>query len=204
MKCPACKEDDTLYGVVTIEKEVPVVKGGGINLAGINVTQKDIKEQWAESQGTAQGQAKCRDCGASYRYEKGVGFVQVMESAGADTAEEVATPDEDVETAEESTRKAKPSTATTGRVPAGGPAGRKPVAAKAPAAFGGRRPAGKTAAPPAPAPVKKDPKAGMRNAIKHSVANVKAKAAAAVGGRKPAGKTPAPAAKSAGKTPKKK
>lgn len=69
MKCPSCKEEDTLLCRTTIEVWAPLVKGGNIKTAGISVTQADMKNAWAKD--AVREPVKCALCGTLFHYVVG-------------------------------------------------------------------------------------------------------------------------------------
>lgn len=66
MKCPVCGIDGLLKAQVTIQITAPLVKGGGVNLSGIAVTQDVVKETWAKS---PKYPINCTGCGADFHYD---------------------------------------------------------------------------------------------------------------------------------------
>lgn len=76
MKCPntSCGADNSLRATIVITREVPVGKGNSISLAGIGVTQKDLRDAWDQGD----GKSTCTACGAEFVYEKGKGFQRVL------------------------------------------------------------------------------------------------------------------------------
>jgi hypothetical protein len=70
MKCPECKTDDLLYAKVTVTLDAPLVKGGGVNLAGLGVTQAQVKEAWTKED--VRGPISCVGCGSEFQYFVGL------------------------------------------------------------------------------------------------------------------------------------
>lgn len=70
MKCPECKNDDLLYAKVRVEIDAPLVKGGGVNLAGLGVTQAQVKEAWNKED--VRGPITCVGCGSEFQYFVGL------------------------------------------------------------------------------------------------------------------------------------
>lgn len=66
MKCPICKTDDTLFAVVTLRVEAPLLRGGGINLSGITVGQAQVKETWLAND--VRYPVHCVACDSEFHY----------------------------------------------------------------------------------------------------------------------------------------
>lgn len=81
-----------IVGRVTIPVEAPLNrKGGGLNLAGITVTQAMVKGAWEEGEKAI----VCNSCGAEYQYLPGKGIVPKGDGAigeGTEDGEEVPAP----------------------------------------------------------------------------------------------------------------
>lgn len=60
MKCIKCGEENTVVGSVTVTKEAPLVKFGGLSFAGVAMKQSDMKESW-------EGQGETDEAGQTYR-----------------------------------------------------------------------------------------------------------------------------------------
>lgn len=69
MKCPSCKEEDALFADVALKVSAPLVKGGGISLAGISVTQELVKKAWTKD--AVREPITCALCGTLFHYVVG-------------------------------------------------------------------------------------------------------------------------------------
>lgn len=67
MKCPVCKTEDTLFAVVVLRVEAPLLRGGGINLSGITVGQAMVKEAWAANE--VRYPVRCVACDSEFHYD---------------------------------------------------------------------------------------------------------------------------------------
>ncbi len=67
MKCPVCKTEDTLFAVVVLRVEAPLLRGGGINLSGITVGQAMVKEAWATNE--VRYPVRCVACDSEFHYD---------------------------------------------------------------------------------------------------------------------------------------
>lgn len=75
MKCEDCGHDE-LYGLVTINKMIPLnQKGGGLNMKGQKIGQDDIKRAWKADKFHEDkdilGPIQCAECGAHHVYLPG-------------------------------------------------------------------------------------------------------------------------------------
>ncbi len=82
MKCPACKKEDTITGTVTVSRACRLVKGGGLDFAGVSVKQSDMKTCWEESKktvpdsstGEKYNEVYCTSCAKVFWYIDGKGL----------------------------------------------------------------------------------------------------------------------------------
>lgn len=67
MKCPVCKSDDTLFATVLLRVEAPLLRGGGISLSGITVSQASVKDAWAKNE--KRHPVTCVACSSEFHYD---------------------------------------------------------------------------------------------------------------------------------------
>ncbi len=100
MKCPACKKEDTISGSVSVTRVCRLVKGGGLDFAGVAMKQSDMKAAWEASKKTVPGTATdqkynevhCTGCLKLFWYVDGQGLVGENWSGAAATTETPETP----------------------------------------------------------------------------------------------------------------
>lgn len=69
MKCPECGTDGTLFATVKLEVTAALVKGGGISMAGVTVTQATVKDAWKAAD--VRSPIECAACGTDFHYVVG-------------------------------------------------------------------------------------------------------------------------------------
>lgn len=84
MKCPECGSEGTLFATVHLEVSAELVKGGGINMSGVTVSQATVKEAWKASE--VRSPIHCVACETEFHYV--VGAKQALRQGPPPTGEQ--------------------------------------------------------------------------------------------------------------------
>lgn len=74
MKCPKCGTG-TIVGKMTITIEVPLLRGGGVNLSGVRITKEKLRAEAERLVEAKEHWVSCTYCNRQFAYTRGEGLL---------------------------------------------------------------------------------------------------------------------------------